>query len=184
MAWIERDLKDHLVSTPCRGQRCHPPAQAAQGSFNLALNAFSDGAPQLPWATVPAPQQAHRKEFHPNASSKPTLFLPQNYYPLFLTEHSLTKRPSLSFLLVLEGCNKVCLEMRLLFIGEVLQASDHLHGLLQTQTSRSKFFLIKSVSQDCCKSSTYGLHTNCQPNTSSCWQGLPFSAASGSSTAW
>ena len=41
--------------TPCRGQGCPPPAQAAQGPSNLALSASRDGAPQLLWAAVLAP---------------------------------------------------------------------------------------------------------------------------------
>ena len=29
--WVGRDLKAHPAPTPCRGQGCHPAAQAAQG---------------------------------------------------------------------------------------------------------------------------------------------------------
>lgn len=32
-AWAERDLKDHPVPAPCRGQRCHPPDQAAHPTW-------------------------------------------------------------------------------------------------------------------------------------------------------
>jgi len=31
MAWVGRDLKDHPVPTPCCGQGCQSPDQAAQG---------------------------------------------------------------------------------------------------------------------------------------------------------
>jgi len=37
MVWVGRDLKAHPVSTPCHGQGCHPPAQAAQGPIQPGL---------------------------------------------------------------------------------------------------------------------------------------------------
>ncbi|KAJ7407078.1 hypothetical protein BTVI_63908 [Pitangus sulphuratus] len=42
MVWVERDLKDHLVPTPCHGQG-HLPLGVAQAPSNLALNASRDG---------------------------------------------------------------------------------------------------------------------------------------------
>ena len=33
MAWVEKDLKDHLVSTPCYVQGCQPLEQAAEIYF-------------------------------------------------------------------------------------------------------------------------------------------------------
>ena len=44
MAWAEKDLKDHLVSTPCYVQGGQPPDQAARATSGLALNASRDGA--------------------------------------------------------------------------------------------------------------------------------------------
>jgi len=32
MAWVERDLKEHLVSTHCHRQGCQPPDQATSSS--------------------------------------------------------------------------------------------------------------------------------------------------------
>jgi len=40
MAWVGRDLKDLPVPTLCCGQGCLPPAQAAQGSIQPALECF------------------------------------------------------------------------------------------------------------------------------------------------
>lgn len=40
MAYIGRDLKDHLTPTPCNGQGCHPPDQAAQGPLQTGLECF------------------------------------------------------------------------------------------------------------------------------------------------
>jgi len=42
MAWIGRDTKDHPSPTPCCGQGCHSPAQAAQAPSSLALSTFKD----------------------------------------------------------------------------------------------------------------------------------------------
>jgi len=37
MAWVEKDLKDHLVSPPCPGQSCQPLDQAAQSHVQSGL---------------------------------------------------------------------------------------------------------------------------------------------------
>jgi len=37
MACVGKDLKDHLFATPCRGQGCYAPAQAAQGPIHSGL---------------------------------------------------------------------------------------------------------------------------------------------------
>ena len=42
--WIERDLKDNQFPTPCHGQGCHPPAQAAQGCIQLDLKHLQEWA--------------------------------------------------------------------------------------------------------------------------------------------
>jgi len=44
MALVGKDLKDHLVPTPCRGQGCHPLNQAAQGPIQPGLECFQGGA--------------------------------------------------------------------------------------------------------------------------------------------
>lgn len=45
MAWIRRDLKDHLVPVPCLGQGCHSLDMAAQGPIpTLALSTSRNGA--------------------------------------------------------------------------------------------------------------------------------------------
>ena len=44
MAWVAKDLKDHVVSTPCYVQGRQPAAQAAQSHIQPALNACRDGA--------------------------------------------------------------------------------------------------------------------------------------------
>ena len=44
MAWIRRDLKDHLVPTPLLWAGCHPPGQAAQGPIQPGLEKLKDGA--------------------------------------------------------------------------------------------------------------------------------------------
>lgn len=35
--WVGKDLKDHVVPTPCRRQGCYPPDQAAQGPIQAGL---------------------------------------------------------------------------------------------------------------------------------------------------
>jgi len=37
MAWVEKDLIDHLVLTPSHGQGCQPPDQAAQSHIQPGL---------------------------------------------------------------------------------------------------------------------------------------------------
>ena len=37
MAWVERDLNDHLISTPCYVQGHQPPEQAAQSHIQPGL---------------------------------------------------------------------------------------------------------------------------------------------------
>ena len=37
MAWIGRDLKDHVVPNPCHEEGCHPSDQAAQGPIQPVL---------------------------------------------------------------------------------------------------------------------------------------------------
>ena len=37
MAWVEKDHNDHVVSTPCHGQGCQPPDQAAQSHIQPGL---------------------------------------------------------------------------------------------------------------------------------------------------
>jgi len=49
MARVGRDLKAHAVPTACRGQGCHPPAQAAQGSIQPGLDTSRDGASTARW---------------------------------------------------------------------------------------------------------------------------------------
>ena len=38
MAWVGRDLNDHLVPYPSHGQGYHPVEQAAQGSMQPGLS--------------------------------------------------------------------------------------------------------------------------------------------------
>jgi len=45
MACVGWDLKAHPVPTPCHGQGCHPPAQAARAPSNLALKPPGMGHP-------------------------------------------------------------------------------------------------------------------------------------------
>jgi len=45
MPWASRDLKAHAVPTPCHGQGCRPPAQAAQGPIQPGLENLRDEAP-------------------------------------------------------------------------------------------------------------------------------------------
>ena len=37
MAWVEKDLKEHRVSTPCYVQGCQPPDKAAQSHIQPGL---------------------------------------------------------------------------------------------------------------------------------------------------
>jgi len=44
MAWAEKDLKDQVVSTPCRGQVANHYTRPPSDTSSLALNASNDGA--------------------------------------------------------------------------------------------------------------------------------------------
>jgi len=49
MAWVGRDLKEHLFPPPCHGQGCQPPSQApdqaAHGPIQHGLQHLQDEAP-------------------------------------------------------------------------------------------------------------------------------------------
>lgn len=101
MVWIGKDIKDHLVSTPCHGQGDLSLGQVAQSSIHpsirLALNASEEGAATTTLGKpIPVPHHPQSKEFPPNILLKPTLSL--NRFLFVLSLHALVKSPSPFFL--------------------------------------------------------------------------------------
>jgi len=67
MVRVGRDLKDHLVPTPCRGQGHVPLDQVAQSSIQPGLEHFQGGGiHNFSGQPVPVPHHPHSKEFLPN----------------------------------------------------------------------------------------------------------------------
>ncbi|KAK4821804.1 hypothetical protein QYF61_003833 [Mycteria americana] len=135
MIWVAKDLKDHLVPTPCHGQGQLPLDQVAQSPMQPGLEHFQGwGIHNFSGQSVPVPH-------HP-LILKCTLSQVKAITPCPVATCPCKKSLS-SFLVgplqVLEGCYKVSPEPFLLqaeqpqlsqavFIGEVLQPSDHLCG--------------------------------------------------------
>ncbi|NXH46292.1 PO6F2 factor, partial [Dicaeum eximium] len=137
---------DHLVPTPCHGQRQLSLDQVSQSLIQPGLGTLPGmGHPQLPWLTCSC--HPHSKKFLPNISSKPPL--PSlKPFPLVLSwipcpTCPCKTVPILVPLYVLGGCCKLSPEHSLFqtehpqlfqpaFTGEMLQPSDHLCGLLWT----------------------------------------------------
>ena len=63
MALVRQDLKAHPVPTPCHGQCCHPPAQAARGPIQPSLKHLQGwGIHSYSGQPVPAPHCPHSEE--------------------------------------------------------------------------------------------------------------------------
>jgi len=58
------DLKDHVVPTPCHGEVCHPPVQAAQVSIQSGLEYLQGwGTHSFFGQLVPVPRYTLSEEF-------------------------------------------------------------------------------------------------------------------------
>jgi len=155
MVWVGRHLKAHLVPTPCHEQGHLPPDQVAQSSIQPGLEHCQGGGSHS-FSGQPGPV------FHPlmvkNFFLISNLNLPSfslKPLPLVLSLHTPVQSPSPSFLWAPSGtgsCSKVIPQPSLLqaeqpqlpqpvLIGEVLQPSDHLRGLLWTRSNTSMSFL-------------------------------------------
>jgi len=69
MARVGRDLKDHPVPTPCRGQGCHP-AEAAQGPMQPGLEPPGMGHPSSVGSLWQCLTALSVKQLSPDISSK------------------------------------------------------------------------------------------------------------------
>lgn len=56
MAWVRRDLKDHVVPTPCRGQEHLSLGKIAHNHIQVASNGARDGASTTSPQPVPVRQ--------------------------------------------------------------------------------------------------------------------------------
>jgi len=63
MAWVGRDLKDHVVPTPCHRLVATHQLRLPRAPSNLALSTSRDGASTALWAAVPRPHLSLRKGF-------------------------------------------------------------------------------------------------------------------------
>jgi len=64
MVWVGRDLKDHLVPSPCHGQGHLPLAHAAQSSIQPGLeHCQGGGSHSFSRQPVPLPHHPHSEEF-------------------------------------------------------------------------------------------------------------------------
>jgi len=60
MVWVGRDLKDHLVPTPCPGQGHLPLDQVAQSRIQPGLESFQGGGSHSFFGQpVPVPHHPH-----------------------------------------------------------------------------------------------------------------------------
>ena len=76
MVWVERDLCDHLVPTPCYRQGHLPLGQGAQNPIQPALACFKEGGiHNLTGQPVSVSHHPHSKEFLPNIYCKSSLDL-------------------------------------------------------------------------------------------------------------
>ena len=74
MVWVERDLCDHLVPTPCYRQGHLPLGQGAQNPIQPALACFKEGGiHNLTGQPVSVSHHPHSKEFLPNIYCKSSL---------------------------------------------------------------------------------------------------------------
>jgi len=74
MAWVEKDRNDHRVSTPCCGQGCKPPDQAAQSHIQPGLECLQGwGIHSLLGQPVPVCHPPLCEKLLPNIQPKPPL---------------------------------------------------------------------------------------------------------------
>jgi len=152
---LEGTIRSSGSNSPAKSRGIFQETRLLRAPSNLALNTAREGAATTPLGSL---CQCFTTLMVKNFILISNLNLPPislEPFPLVLSLHTLVKSPSPSFLLAPSGtgsCSKVTLEPALpqaeqpqlpqpVLVGEVLQPSDHLRGLLWPRSNTSMSFL-------------------------------------------